>query len=220
MTSTNSREEGPFAGLLIELHYLPCIQYFTHLLTYEKVVLEAAEHYPKQTYRNRCRVRTAQKVNTLSVPVSKGPGKALTRDVKIDYHQPWLKDHWRTIASAYGKAPFFPDYAPFFEKTLFKKYTFLFDLNLELLTNCLFLLGIKKNIAITTGYQEVAPEGVKDLRNAVTLEKEGIAESFHPFVNYRQVFGNEFAPNLSIADLLFCQGPAAASIIRRSIFII
>ncbi len=219
MNSANTREEGPFEGLLIELHYLPCIQYFTHLLQYEKVVLEAHEHYPKQTYRNRCRVRTAQQVMTLSVPVSKGPGKPATRDVKIDYHQPWLKDHWRTIASAYGKAPFFPDYAPFFEKILFKKYTFLFDLNLELLTNCLFLLGVKKNIAITTGYREEAPEGVKDLRNAVILQKEGITEVVHNFVDYRQVFGSNFAPNLSIVDLLFCQGPAAKAIISQSIFL-
>ncbi len=80
MNTAKTRQEGPFEGLLIELHYLPCIQYFTHLLEYEKVVLEADEHYPKQTYRNRCRVLTAQKVMTLSVPVAKGPGRPATRD--------------------------------------------------------------------------------------------------------------------------------------------
>jgi len=219
MTNANTRKEENAGGLLIDLHYLPCIDYFTHLIGYETITLEGAGHYQKQTYRNRCRVLTAQKVITLSVPVCKAGRRQLIREVKIDYGQGWLKDHWRTIASAYGKAPFFPDYAPFLEKTLLKKHTYLFDLNFELLTNCLFLLGIRKNIDITSVYQETPRGSVKDLRNAVCVKDEAFTGGAQGIASYRQMFGSNFVPGLSIVDLLFCQGPAALNTIRQSIFL-
>ena len=205
--------------LLIDLHYLPCIEYFARVLSCNSLVIEAAEHYQKQTYRNRCRVLTAQKVITLSIPVQKSARKTHIREVEIDYSQGWLKDHWRTISSAYGKAPFFPDYAPFFEKILLKRYKYLFDLNIDLLTNCLFLLGLKLNADITSDYRPRGEEGVMDLRDAILPQKEKVTAEKVKLLSYRQVFGNNFASNLSIADLLFCQGPASLNIIRQSIFL-
>ncbi len=101
-----SPTENLSGPVLIELHYLPCIAYFAYLAHAESVVIEAHEHYVKQSYRNRCQILTASKVVSLSVPVQKGNRTQLIRDLKIDYSQSWLKDHWRTIASAYGKAPY------------------------------------------------------------------------------------------------------------------
>ena len=46
-------------NILIELHYLPSIQYFTKLLHYPTVYLETQEHYVKGTYRNRCNIASA-----------------------------------------------------------------------------------------------------------------------------------------------------------------
>ena len=39
-------------------------------------------------------------------------------EVRIDYGQKWLNNHWRTIRSAYGKAPFFEHYCEDLEKVL------------------------------------------------------------------------------------------------------
>lgn len=205
--------------LLIDLHYLPCIEYFARLARYESILLEGSENYQKQTYRNRCQVLTPHQIFTLSVPVQKAAGKQLIGEVKVDYTQGWLKDHWRTISSAYGKAPFFSDYAPFIEEKLFKKYEYLFDLNFSLLTTCLFLLGLKTHTDITSVYQPPSEKGICDLRGTILPRKERDIETKVVFSSYRQVFGNNFASNLSIVDLLFCQGPGALNIIRQSIFL-
>ena len=127
---------------LTELHYLPCIAYFSALSDCDKVVVEKYEHYQKQTFRNRCYIKGPHQVETLIVPVNAASG-CLIKDVRIAYDQKWLNNHWRTVQTAYGKAPFFEYYAPELREVLFKKYTFLFDLNLEVMTLCLQWMGKK-----------------------------------------------------------------------------
>jgi len=68
----------------------------------------------------------------LIVPISHH-GKKPIKETVIDYHQPWVKNHWNSIQSAYRKAPFFEFYADNIEKILFKKRKYLLDLNHDLL---------------------------------------------------------------------------------------
>ncbi|MES2731139.1 MAG: WbqC family protein [Bacteroidota bacterium] len=203
--------------MVIDLHYLPSLEYFAALLKYEHIYIEAHEHYQKQSYRNRCYIRAANKVDLLSVPILDGNRKILIQDVKIDYQQGWLKDHWRAITSAYGKAPFFEYYAPFFEQLFFKKYTYLFDLNWELLTKCLSLLQIRKNLILTTSYVKLEELLSLDLRSAIHPKKNYLDNKIYQAVPYVQNFGSDFAPNLSIVDLLFCEGTQAKQFLEQSI---
>src|SRR5690606_30373631 len=105
---------------LLSLHYLPCIEYFACFIKYDKIYLEACESYTKQSYRNRCRIKTSQRIDTLSVPVCKADRHTNIQDVRIDYSQGWVKDHWKGIQTAYGKSPFFEHYADLFSH-IFKK---------------------------------------------------------------------------------------------------
>lgn len=198
-------------ALLIELHYLPCLDYMAGLLKFGQVQIEAHEHYQKQSYRNRCYVRTANKIDVLTVPVQQGAHHQPIRDVRIDNSQPWPLHHWRCLRAAYGKAPFFEYYAPELESVYQQTWTFLFDLNYELLTICLKLLGKRGTISLTDCYEKNPPSGLFDARSAVNRHQGSESYVFYRPIPYQQNFGLDFVPNMSNIDLLFCQGPQAKS---------
>ena len=203
-------------NLLIDLHYLPCLEYFSNLLHHDSIYLEAHENFQKQSYRNRCTILAVNKIDTLTVPILKSNSKVLVKDVEIDYSQPWQKNHWRAIRSAYGKAPYYEYFCDYFEKIYDKKSRFLWDLNTETLTMCLKLMQIKKELLFTTEYNketEINVEEVIDKRSLVHPKKEGEMTE----VPYTQVFGKDFVPNLSVIDLIFNEGPNSSAILKRSI---
>ena len=82
---------------LIELQYLPPIEYFSALSQFDEVLLEKHEYFEKQTYRNRCYVNSVHDREMLIVPLTSKHGKIKISDVRIDYSQKWLNNHWRTI---------------------------------------------------------------------------------------------------------------------------
>ncbi len=210
---------------LIELHYLPSIAYFSALHSAEKIIIEKHEHFIKQSYRNRCYILTAQGVERLVIPLtsksarmnrSDGHGKVLITDVRIDYTQKWLNNHWRTIESAYRNAPFFEFYADDVHKILLKRHNFLFDLNFELLTICLNWLKLGVTLQESMAYEKTPADGVIDMRNVIHAKKpEQHANYFQP-VAYPQVFGNKFAAGLSLIDLVFCEGPNSRKVVASS----
>ncbi|WP_460996830.1 WbqC family protein [Spirosoma harenae] len=205
------------AGLLIELHYLPCIDYLSGLLKFGEVWIEAQEHYQKQSYRNRCYVLTANKVDTLTVPVQQGTHHLPIRDLRVANDQNWQLHHWRCIQSAYGKAPFFDYYAPELEPIYRKNWAFLFDLNYELLTICLKLMRVRSQINLTEWYLKSPSADLLDARSRLNPSNRPETYIFHQPVVYPQNFGPDFVPNLSCIDLLFCQGPAALDVLKAGL---
>ena len=141
-------------SVLIDLHYLPCLEFFTCVLNFDEIILESNEHFAKQSYRNRCYLQGSNKVEMLSIPVIDGNKKILMKDIKIDYSQRWETIHWRTINAAYGKSPFFEFFADYFQAIYDKKPIFLWDINLSFLTLCLKLMKQNKTISQTEIYEK------------------------------------------------------------------
>src|SRR5690606_23387756 len=110
--------------------YHPSILFFQKAFQAEEILLEAQEHFQKQSYRNRCHILTAQGLHLLTVPVKNGNSKILINELEIDYSQRWGEVHWRTIRSAYGNAPFFEFYADYVKDVYDRRPALLFDLNL------------------------------------------------------------------------------------------
>lgn len=192
--------------MLIESFYLPNIEYFSIIIQHQEIYIEAHENYQKQSYRNRCKVLTANKLVDLIVPVLNGNSKEIVKNIRLDNSQNWKRTHIRTLKSAYGKAPFFEYYFDYFQNVFEKKHDFLIDFNTELLTTCLHLMRVKKEILFTEKFEKSVND---DFRSKFHPKKEELTSVFLHEIKYTQNFGEEFVPNLSIIDLLMCQGPEA-----------
>lgn len=201
----------------IESHYFPSIAYFRAIKNADKLIIETKEYFVKQTYRNRCEIMTANGVDKLIVPLTSKHGKVSMLDVRIDYSQKWLNGHWRAIQSAYGNAPFFEFYADGLHKILFSKKEFLLDLNMALLTICLKWLKLSPQIAETVTYEKNTDNGILDLRDVIRAKNKDLLPAALISPPYMQVFGNMFAKNLSLIDLLFCEGPGASEVVKQKI---
>ncbi len=210
------QKKQTLSSALIEVQYLPPVAYFTAVAGSSGIVVEKFEHYQKQTYRNRCYINTVHGRQALIVPLTMKHGKVLIKDVRIDHTQKWVNNHWRTIQSAYGKAPFFEHYADELNTILHKRQQFLYDLNMALLTMCLKWLKWNVTVTETETYDVTLNETVKDLRSAINPKISQYTTFYKPAAYY-QVFGSNFVENLSLVDLVFCEGPGASGIVQASV---
>jgi hypothetical protein len=208
--------DNQFREVRIELQYLPCLEYFTCILQYDRIYIDVEERYVKQTYRNRCNVLTTNKIDMLTVPVKGYDAGSPTKDILIDYSQDWIRRHLGCFKSAYGKSPFYEFYAPDLINIYQRRLAYLVDLNYELLTNCLRLVGIKKDIQYNLSGGELEESRVVNDISAINNKKAGNSFKYYQPAPYYQTFGNDFVQNLSIVDLLFNMGPEAKSVLLRS----
>ena len=186
--------------------YLAPVQYYSKLVFFDEIRIETEENYPKQTYRNRCMIATANGVQALTIPVKKPEGlKAPTRDIRISEHGNWRHLHWNALVSAYNMSPFFEYYYDDFRHFYEKKYIFLIDYNEALQSTVCDLLDLHPKIINTKKYE---PSTENDFRNVIDPRHPLNDETFTPHPYY-QVFREKhgFLPNLSIIDLLFNMGP-------------
>jgi hypothetical protein len=189
--------------------YLAPIQYYSKFVLFDEIRIEVYENYPKQTWRNRCHIASANGIQALTVPVEKtNMPKCFTRDIRISEHGKWRHVHWTALVSAYKTSPFFKyledDFRPFYER----KYTFLIDFNEALQKMICNILDITPNIKHTSAYEAVVEN---DFRNVRLFDPD------FSLTPYYQVFRHKhgFLSNLSIVDLLFNLGKESAMFLGR-----
>ena len=198
--------------------YLAPVEYYTKLLTYDRIFIEQHDHYMKQTYRNRCTIAGPDGEIALSIPTVKPDSlKCPMKDIRISDHGNWRHLHWNSIESAYNSTPFFEyykdDFQPFYEK----KYEFLADFNEELCNLVCELIDIQPVMERTSDYKTTFTPDEYDFLEAIHPKKDYhlTDPEFIPRPYY-QVFEarNGFRPNLSIIDLLFNMGPESLLILK------
>lgn len=210
-------------------NYLPWLGFFDKMLQCDVFIIEDNVQYEDQGFTNRNRVKTADGVKWLTVPVEHSGQPQLINEVKIaNKAEPkWAVRHWLTLKYNYCNAPFWRKYCDFFEQTYRQEWTMLMDLNMHLIKGLMRFLGIDKPLVMASSLGvsgkknelvlaqckavgatvQLAGIGARNYLDLEKFEKEGIKVVFQDFQHpvYAQLHGG-FVPNLSAVDYLFCTG--------------
>lgn len=119
---------------VIQSNYIPWKGYFDIIHDVDEFIFHDDLQYTKSDWRNRNKIKTAQGVSWLSIPVG-------DRDDRLIYEveladASWSKKHWNMIKQSYSRAPYFKKYQEYFEHIyLESKWTNLSELNQFLIRN-------------------------------------------------------------------------------------
>lgn len=175
----------------------------------DDVVIDLGENYVKRSERNRTEILTSGGVMQLSVQLrhANKPRQPM-RSIEIDYSKRWQHQHLVAIESAYRSSPYYDYYGERFHDLYNKEWKYLVDLNMATLERMCKILKLPVP-QISTEYI-TAKEGDIDMR------AKNPAQLFTP-KPYIQVFSDRipFEPNLSIFDLVMCEGPEAVNYLKR-----
>lgn len=183
--------------------YFAPIAYYRFYVNSGQPVVEAREHFVKQTIRTRCELLGPNGKQLLSVPVERVNGnKTAVEDLRV-VEDGWRKIHWKTIETAYSSAPYFDYYGMEVKSLIDGDFPRLIDLNEAIHQRILSWMDIEIPTHFTTEYH-VDPEN--DFRQVKLDTESGFSHA-----PYYQVFRqkNDCLLNLSVLDLILNEGPLA-----------
>jgi hypothetical protein len=238
--------EAPPAALrgkrvaVVQSNYIPWKGYFDLIAGVDVFVLYDDAQYTRRDWRNRNRIKTAQGVQWLTVPVQvTGKYHQLIREVVVS-DPGWAAAHWRTLIHHYGKAAGFTEVAPALEG-LYRDVAAtqrLSEINYHFLTGINKLLGIATPLKWSselelTGDRTQRLLGMCRQLGAVTyvsgptargyleerlFQDAGIGvewADYSAYPEYRQLHP-PFDHHVSIVDLLLNEGTAARRFLKHA----
>ncbi|MDR7413418.1 MAG: WbqC family protein [Armatimonadota bacterium] len=216
-------------------HYLPWLRYMAKAALADVFVLLDDAQYTKNGWQNRNRIKTADGWTYLTVPVH---AHADSRILEVEVAgERWRTQHWKSLRTAYGRAPYFSSHAGFFESFYATPWERLVDLNLASLEYLRSALGIRtpfvraSSLGVAGGGSERLVRICKELGATVYLSGayaaghhldplafggSGVALAVVEWEcpTYRQCHPKAgFVPDLSVVDLLFNEGPRALAVL-------
>jgi WbqC-like protein family len=214
--------------MLVAMHqpeHLPWIGFFEKMIRADLFVLLDDVQFSRGDFQNRNRVKGPASVQWLTVPIiHKFPQRLDAVEIAGNS---WQDTHWKTLASCYGRARYFKEFAFMFEDLYRRSWTNLVTLNISAVKLLASVFGIDTPIILSS---QLEPRGQKsdlilDICNRVGatsyysgrtgstyLNREAfrnagidiLVQRFeHPTYSQRFMKSHGFVPNLSVIDLLF-----------------
>jgi hypothetical protein len=197
--------------IILPTSYFGSTEYWTAIIQGgDDVVVDLGENYVKRSERNRTSIMTSGGVMQLSVQLSHAnrPRQPITA-MRVDYSKRWQHQHIVAIESAYRSAPYFEHYADRILPILERRWDNLVELNMAVMEQ------ICKILRVAEPRQSASYIAATECDVDMRLKQRGSTFVAEPYI---QVFSDRlpFEPNLSIIDLIMCEGPEARSILSAS----
>jgi hypothetical protein len=221
-------------AVILQPSYIPWRGTFDQIRRADTFVFYDDVQYDKHGWRNRNQIKTAQGRQWLTIPVHSGGVTQGTpiNEVRIDWSKPWARSHPKALTIAYGKAPFFRDYAELLESIYSRRDEFIADFTIETTIRLAEQLGIRNTRFVRsselhgiTGSKTgrliqildrlgathyISGPSAREYIEPTAFAEVGITLEYmrYEYPAYPQLHP-PFDPNVSVLDLLFMTGPQA-----------
>lgn len=217
---------------ILQSNYIPWKGYFDLLNSVDDFIFYDEVQYTKNDWRNRNRIKTAQGVQWLTIPVRQERLAQKISETRV-YSPDWSTRHWRTLAQNYSHAPYFELYRSQLQELYCGPNSeFLSQINQRFIRVLNELLGIRTRlhsaadfavhgdrtarlvqlVQAVGGTEYVSGPAAKAYLEADRFAQAGIGltwMSYEGYPEYRQLHG-PFAHHVSVLDLLLNEGPEAS----------
>jgi hypothetical protein len=213
--------------------YMPWLGYFHKIALADNFVMLDDVQFEKNSFTNRNKIKTSNGEAWLTIPVEmKGHLDKKISDIQMESRSNWKRKHWNSLLMNYKKAPFFDQYAGYFEKYYTLETNNLFDfisvssdfffneLNIKPVTKKLSELQIdakKQDLILdmcrATGSNAFVFGALgKNYADKNLFATNGISIYFQEFEHpvYPQLWG-DFVPYMGVIDALFNLGSQRTS---------
>ena len=159
---------------IVQSSYIPWKGYFDLIRSVDEFVLYDDAQFTRRDWRNRNRIKTADGLKWLTVPVEmKGKYGQAIKDTRIS-DPSWGEKHWKSLVHAYSKAPCFSQCAARIEEVYQDASDeALSQINYRFLTAICGILGIDTKITWSMDY---AATGRKSERVLDICRQAGASE--------------------------------------------
>lgn len=207
------------ARLTLPIQYFGTVEYYAAMASCRSVVVDDALRYDKRfKTTHRMDIVDTHGLKSLTVPVSRRDGAGaplLWSDIAISRHGQWWHVIAETLASAYGRTPFFEFYIDrlrrFFSSSTPDQFNDVASLCREADTAVRAVLGLDNEVIYASTGVDCVDNGLP----VISLSDISINT-----VEYYQVRRDKFGfvPHLSILDLIFNMGPESAFVLKNMVF--
>jgi hypothetical protein len=198
---------------ILPVAYFPPISHYAAMVNHAEVQWDIYEHFHKQFFYNRCVISGPNGTLKLIIPINHSGERTPLKDVRIMNEYPWQKLHWRSLEAAYRRSPFFE----YYEEILYPIYeeykpAYLIEWNRKLFDAVNEIIKTDIKLSYTGEYHKTY-ENAEDYR--ALASPKVLAEKPVKEIKYQQVFEERhgFTSDLSIIDLLFCEGPHSTQLL-------